>query len=121
MPVPDAFDRSPIQLWTARPNGELDYVSASVLTYFGRTREQMLEWGWADLVHPEDLPAVGERWGASLETGEPYYVELRLKRDDGAFLWHIGRADPERDGDGAIARWLGANVEAHRLLERARS
>jgi len=49
------FDRGPVQIWTARSNGALDHVNQTTLDYFGRTYDEMIDWGWADLVHPEDL------------------------------------------------------------------
>jgi len=111
-------DEGPAQLWTARPNGELDDVNAAIVSYFGRSREQMLEWGWADVVHPEDLTEVGERWSASLETGEPYYVEFRLRRHDDVWRWHVGRAVARRDDGGGVVGWSGVNVDVHELFER---
>lgn len=118
--LPPCFDRSPVQLWTARPNGELDYVNQTVLTYFGRTAEEMLRWGWADVVHADDLPIVGEKWSLSLEVKVPYEIEFRLLRHDGVYLWHKGRADPIRDGSGVLTQWAGANMNVHELIERPR-
>ncbi|MEQ8453290.1 MAG: PAS domain-containing protein [Sandaracinaceae bacterium] len=108
--IPALFDHGPVQLWTARPNGELDYVNAAVLTYFGRSREQMLDWGWAELVHPDDLEEVGERWGESLETGCVYRVHFRLRRHDGEYQQHLATAIAHRDEAGAIVAWSGANT-----------
>lgn len=108
--LPPGFDLGPLQLWTARPNGELDFVNQAVAHYFGRTREEMLRWGWADLVHPDDLEKVGERWSEALESGRPYCVHFRLRRHDGVYLQHLARAEPFRDADGTILRWSGANM-----------
>lgn len=103
------------QMWTARPNGELDWVSAEVTRYFGRDQEQMLAWGWADLVHPDDLEHVGEQWSHALETGEPYAVRFRLLRADGSWRWHVGRASAHVV-DGVITAWLGINTDVHELF-----
>ena len=65
----------PQQVWTALPDGTLDHVSPNCLVYFGRTYEEMIGWGWKDVLHPEDLPLCLERWLHSLKTGEPYEVE----------------------------------------------
>ncbi|MBA3767326.1 MAG: PAS domain S-box protein, partial [Acidobacteria bacterium] len=70
----------PPQVWTARTDGELDYVNRRVLDYFGRTMEEMLGAGWQHVVHPDDLPSVVERWTKALRTGETYQVEFRLRR-----------------------------------------
>ncbi len=112
------YDAAPVQLWTARPNGELDHVNATVLWYFGLTHEHVLQWGWAELVHPDDLAEVGERWSKSLETGEPYSVRFRLLRHDGEYFWHLGQAQPRRDASSRIEGWVGSNTNIHDLIER---
>jgi PAS domain S-box-containing protein len=106
----------PIMVWTALPNGALDYVNQHVLDYFGRRFEQMIAWGWVEVVHPDDLAETGERWSYSLETGEPYRMEFRLKRaSDGAYVWHVAQAVAGRDADGEIRRWFGATYDVHTL------
>ena len=112
-------DSVPDQVWTATPDGRLDYVNGRTLEYFGRTAEQMIGEGWQDVVHPDDLPEVVEQWTRSLATGEPYAVEFRLRRADGEYRCHIGRALPERDADGRVVRWFGTNtdIEEQRRVE----
>jgi PAS domain S-box-containing protein len=105
----------PLQYWTARATGELDFVNPRVTEYFGRTAAQMIGEGWKDHVHPDDLPTCGARWGHALATGEPYECEFRLKRADGSYRWHIARARPQRARDGRIERWYGTNTDVAEL------
>jgi PAS domain S-box-containing protein len=112
----------PQQVWTASPDGALDFVNQRVLDYFERTMEEMLGWGWQDVVHEEDLHGSINRWRNSLETGETYSVEFRLKRaSDSTYRWHLGRALPVRAADGRIVRWFGTNtdIEEQKLMEEA--
>jgi len=104
-------DMLPIQVWTARPDGALDYVNQRVLEYFDRSLDEMLGAGWQDVVHPEDLPAVVARWTHALQTGQPYEVEFRLRRSDGSFRWHQGLARAVHDAEGRIVQWLGTNTD----------
>ena len=104
-------DLLPSQVWTARPDGSLDYVNRRVLEYFGRTSAQMLGEGWQEVVHPDDLPASTERWAHALATGEPYEVEFRLRNAQGMYRWHTGRALAVLDADGRVGHWVGANSD----------
>jgi PAS domain S-box-containing protein len=70
-------------VWTAQPDGKLGYVNNRTLEYFGCTSKQMLGEGWQAVVHPEDLPDCVKRWTYSLETGNDYQAEFRLRRYDG--------------------------------------
>ena len=104
----------PQQVWTGRPDGQLDFVNRRVLDYFGRTSEEMIGNGWQGLVHPDDLPRTLERWTRSLTTGEPYENEFRLRRAaDGAFRWNLAQAVCSRDDQGRIERWFGSNTDIH--------
>lgn len=101
----------PVQVWTALPDGQLDFVTNQVADYFGVPMERVMRDGWRDVVHPEDLPTVAERWMHSLATGDPYRVEFRLRAADGTYRRHLARALPQRDETGAIVRWFGTNTE----------
>lgn len=111
----------PAQVWTALPDGRLDYVSARAAAYFGAPEAEVVGEGWQAMVHPDDLPRAGERWARSLETGEPYETEFRLRRRDGAYRWHLARAHAMRDAEGRITRWFGVNadVEDQKRAEEA--
>jgi PAS domain S-box-containing protein len=111
----------PAQVWTALPDGRLDYVSARTAAYFGAPAEQVTGEGWQAMVHPDDLPGAGERWARSLSTGEPYETEFRLRRGDGAYRWHLARAQAMRDAEGRITQWFGVNadVEDRKRAEEA--
>ncbi|MEO8577208.1 MAG: PAS domain-containing protein [Gemmatimonadales bacterium] len=104
-------DTIPVQVWTALPDGRLDYVSKRTATFFARSEEEIIGSGWIDVVHPEDRERSIDAWTHSLETGEPYEIEFRLwsARDD-TWLWHLGRALPLRDEKGEIVRWFGSNT-----------
>lgn len=109
------------QVWTAFPNGTLDYINGRTTDYLGRTSEQLLGEGWQDAVHPDDLQICIERWTASLETGDYYEVEFRLKRKDGEYRWHLARANSERAPDGKVIKWFGTNtdIQDRKLAEEA--
>ena len=104
-------DTIPPQVWTATPEGALDFVNRRTVEYFGRSSDEIVGAGWQDVIHASDLPPVVECWQRSLATGVEYEVEFRLRRQDGQYRWHLGRAVPLRDSSGAIVRWLGTNTD----------
>jgi PAS domain S-box-containing protein len=108
----------PQQVWTARPDGDVDFVNQRVVEYFGASRDALLGEGWHAFVHPDDAARCAEQWQHSLRTGDPYEVEFRLKRADGAYRWHLGRALPLRHAD-QIEKWFGTNTDMDDLT-RAR-
>ena len=102
----------PSMVWTARSDGYLDYVNRPTLDYLGCAFTDIEGWGWAKLVHLEDLPVCRARWLHSLQTGEGFKMSLRVRRgSDSAYRWHLMRALPVRDAAGAILLWVGAGTD----------
>ncbi|RKH18762.1 PAS domain S-box protein [Corallococcus praedator] len=107
----------PVQVWTAKPDGLLDYVSSRAVIEFGVPLDTLLSEGWLNVLHPEDRPLAIERWTTALRTGEGYEVEFRLKLANGQYAWYLARAVPERDANGHILQWLGTNTNIHEQRE----
>lgn len=99
------------QIWTAEPDGRLDYVNGRAVEYFNRSSEDLVGDGWRDCVHPDDLAESVKRWAASLDNGNSYEMEFRLRRHDGEYRWHVAKATAGRDENGNIAKWYGTNTD----------
>lgn len=107
----------PHMVWSTRPDGYHDFYNDRWYQFTGTPRGSTDGDGWAGLFHEEDQPEAWRRWRHSLETGEPYEVEYRLRRADGVWRWHLGRARPIRGFDGTIERWIGTCTDIHDLKE----
>ncbi|MCW8086667.1 hybrid sensor histidine kinase/response regulator [Sabulicella glaciei] len=120
-------DAMPQIVWSTRADGFHDFYNRRWYEYTGTTPEQVHGMGWAPVFHPEDQPQAWARWRRSLDTGEPYEVEYRLRATDGSYRWMLGRALPVRDDTGEILRWFGTCtdiqeiVEAREVLARSRA
>lgn len=107
----DAFhalaDTMPQIVWSTLPDGSHDYYNARWYEFTGVPLGSTDGEGWAALFHPEDQPNAWANWRHSLETGEPYEVEYRLRHYTGEYRWMIGRASPIFNAQGKIQRWIG--------------
>ena len=102
----------PQQVWSAQPDGSIDYVNQRVLQYFDCSFEDIIDQGWQRFLHPDDLPGCLERWDKARDTKQPYEIEFRLLREkDHSFRWHLGRALPIFDPDGEVVKWFGTNTD----------
>ncbi len=103
----------PQKIFTATAAGEIDYFNRQWLEFTGLPFEQLRGWGWAEVIHPDDVADNVQRWRHALATGEPFLLEHRFRRADGAYRWHLTRAAAMRSDDGAIRMWIGSNTEIH--------
>ncbi len=103
-------DIIPQQLWTATPDGKLNYVNRQTLSYFGKTFDEVIGTGWQQFIHPDDLAVCLTTWTTSLQEGIAYQIQFRLKGVDGIYKWHLGRATPYIK-DSKIVQWFGTNTD----------
>ena len=98
-------DTIPGFVCTLSAAGEVELLNRQLLEYFGKTTEELKDWSTSDAVHPNDLPRVIDAWRRSVETGQPYDIELRQRRADGVYRWFQSRALPARDAEGRTTGW----------------
>lgn len=104
----------PQMAFMANKQGDITYYNQRWYEYVGDGKDTE-GWGWKDkpIHHPDDLQRTIDVWNASLASGEDYEIEYRLRRHDGVYRWHLGRATPVRDDNGAISYWIGTNTDIH--------
>jgi PAS domain S-box-containing protein len=109
-------DAVPQIFWTARADGVIDWYNLRWYEYTGQTPADAPGWGWESVQHPRDLADIQSEWRRSLIAGKPFEMSHRLRGVDGVYRWFLTRVVPQRDENGAIARWYGAttNVDAER-------
>ncbi len=95
-------------VWSARPDGHIDYFNRRWAEYTGLGLGQSEGWNWGRALHPDDLDPVARRWAGAVASESQYDDELRIRRgSDGAYRWFLGRAVPVRDQSGRILKWFG--------------
>ncbi len=105
-------DNIPVIVWTARADGGLDYYNQRWYDYTGLSFEETKDWGWKPVLHPDDLESTINCWKKSIETGEPYEMQFRLRcAEDGKYRWHLGYAVSYKDDNGNIVKWFGTNTD----------
>ena len=107
----------PAYLGTSLPDGTVDFLSQSWLDYSGQTREEAMGWGWAGVIHPDDVDRVLANWQVGLASGEPVEQEVRCRRSDGTYHWFLNRSLPLRDDEGKIVKWYGILFDVNSLKE----
>jgi len=93
-------------VWTARPNGTVDYFNQRWFEYTGLSVEQAAG-SWLGILHADDSARCRTEWENAIRSGEMFQAECRLRASDGAFRWHLCRAVPERSTTGQILSWVG--------------
>lgn len=106
-------DSMPQIVWSANPDGLLDYFNQVWFDYSGSDFEANVGQGWVQFVHPDDLPLTAARWAESIQNKKTYENEFRLRAKDGAYRWHVARARPIFNEVNEVKKWYGTNTDIH--------
>jgi len=101
----------PNQVWTAKPNGQVEWCNDQVYRYSGLDSLYFDSATRSVMIHPDEQDAVSRNWQHSLRTGQQFEMEMRLRRHDGQFCWFISRAVPIMNSDGDIILWVATNTD----------
>src|SRR4029077_8496935 len=117
--VVDHIDAQVTAVAANAPDGDVEFVNQQILDYFGKTLEELKSWRTSDAVHPDDRTRVIAAWRTSIETGQPYEADYRVRRSDGVYRWFHTHARALRDPDGAIVRWYvtGTDIDDRKRAE----
>lgn len=107
----------PQKIFTAKPDGEIDYVNGQWIEFIGREPQDILGWKWLQFIHLEDRAENLRQWNHALATGEPFQFEHRFLRHDGVYRWHLTRAHPMHDSSGNVLMWLGSNTDITEMVQ----
>ncbi len=104
-------DAMPQLVWAARGDGQTDFFSRQWSEYTGQHDARRSDFDAFSAIHPEDVDRTREAWQSAQMAREPYEVEHRIRRYDGAWRWFKTRAVvlPVQHGEGD--RWLGTSTD----------
>jgi len=109
------MDTIPGLVWSALPDGGVEFCNQRWLDYTGMSFSEIKGWGWAAAIHPQDITHLQEGWRKALARSNSFEAEARMRRADGCYRWFLIQAMPLRDSGGRIIRWYGTNTDIEEL------
>ncbi|RFZ81367.1 PAS domain S-box protein [Mucilaginibacter terrenus] len=109
------LDVMPQIAWTNKPDGEVDFYNQQWYNYTGLDFEQTKAWGWREVIHPDDLQYNLDMYGKILSGNTGGEFEIREKRVDGVYRWHLVRMLPLKNEHGELIKWMGTATDIQDL------
>ena len=108
-------------VWATRPDGWNIYFNQQWVDYTGLTLDESYGHGWNTPFHPDDKQRAWDAWQRATQDDEPYLLECRLRRADGAYRWWLIHGTPMRGANGEIQKWFGTctDIEERKRAEEA--
>ena len=98
-------------VWVCAPDGRNIYASESFLKLVGITQQECSDFGWGNVLHPEDAERTIAAWRECVRTGGIWDIEHRFLGVDGQWRSVLARGVPVRDEAGEIVYWAGINLD----------
>lgn len=106
-------DMIPQIVWTARPDGHLEYHNKKWYETTG-ARDAPGDQGWVSILHPEDIGPFLTAWYQCIENGTHYEQKHRFRQaGTNNYRWMLVRALPIRDEEGKVTKWFGTATDIH--------
>ncbi len=110
-------DAAPMLIWTRGTDARCDYFNKAWLDFTGRSLEHELGDGWVAGLHPNDIDRCLSTCNAAIDRREPFEMEYRLRRHDGAYRIILERGAARIGSDGAFAGYIGACTDITDMRE----
>ena len=108
-------DTVPALVWSASPDGTVDFVNERLLDFAGLTSDDVLGWNWEPILHSDDRATVIANWRTAVRDGQLIESEVRMRRADGEYCWFLVRVVPLWDDAGNLTKWYGSGIEIEAL------
>ena len=105
-PGAEILERFPLAMYSVGVDGVTGHLSPALQRVLGIPQESS-DWHLSnlpELVHPDDRDRVLHELSAGRETLEPFRMDYRLRRHDGAYVWVVDEAVFIRDAHGDTIR-----------------
>ena len=104
-------------VWVCDANGRNTYASESFLKLVGITQEQCSDFGWSNVLHPDDAERTIAAWKECSRTGGIWDIEHRFRGVDGEYHPVLARGVPIKNEYGQIVSWAGINLDISRIKQ----
>jgi PAS domain S-box-containing protein len=110
-------DALPGLVWSAFPDGQIDYLNRRWSDYTGLGVEESRGRGWQAAVHLEDLPRLLAGWQVDSVSRVPVETQVRVRGPDGKYRWFLFRAHPSANASGEVVKWCGFGTDIDERMQ----
>ncbi|HTF80377.1 MAG TPA: PAS domain S-box protein, partial [Cytophagales bacterium] len=102
---------SEILIALADETSNATYFSKAWVELTGRPMDALLQYGWLDLVHPEDRQQYLQIYLDAFEKKASFTGEFRIRNKHGAYRWLLAKGPARHHADGTFAGYISSCVD----------
>lgn len=87
-------DNAPVMIWRSSQTPLRDWFNRPWQAFAGKSHEQLLGYGWAEDLHPDDFNPSVALYHEAFEARQAFTLPYRLRRQDGTYRWFLDKGAP---------------------------
>lgn len=106
--------------WTNTVEGQVVFYNQRWYDYTGLDDQQSNRIGMVAVIHPDDLKNSIDQFKSIRKTNEGGEFQIRGKRADGIYRWHLIRLMPIKNEENQVQHWVGTatDIQELRILQQ---
>ncbi|WP_185829100.1 hybrid sensor histidine kinase/response regulator [Sphingomonas ginkgonis] len=104
-------DFAPVLMWVTRLDRSRDFVNQAYLDFAGLRPDEVHRHDWKAWIHPDDFARIAQESLAGEASRQPFTLEGRFRRADGAWRWLRSVSSPRYGPDGELVGFIGAGFD----------
>ncbi len=110
-------DLMPAKISNADTEGNGLYFNNHWLNFTGLNFEELRDFGYHKIMHPDEIEEFQTRFQKAAETGTDLEMEMRFLNKNGKYKWHLNLASPVKDEEGNIKMWVSSATEIQKIKD----
>src|SRR5690606_20846414 len=110
-------DLVPSKISNTLPTGEVTFLNKHWLDFAHMSFEDLKDFGYQQLMHPDEIAGFRERLATAAEKGQPYVSEMRFRDTGGNYRWHLNMTAPILDDKGKVVMLVGSATDIQSLKD----
>ncbi|MES2680955.1 MAG: PAS domain S-box protein [Bacteroidota bacterium] len=106
-------DTAPVLIWMAGTDKRYNFFNKAWLQFTGRGADSELSYSWGEGIHPTDIERCSEIYSRNFDARREFYLEYRLRRNDGEYRWISDNGMPRFTAAGVFEGYIGACMDIH--------
>ncbi|MBK6263910.1 PAS domain S-box protein [Marivirga sp. S37H4] len=105
---------------TSDRSGDANFFNKAWLNLTGRSLDELLQFGWADLIHPDDRDEFVSNYMKANRNRTSFKGEFRILNKNGQYSWLLAKGPARFDSEGAFVGHISSCVDitTHKKTEQ---
>lgn len=107
----EVAEDAPAMLWIGDDQGSCVFLNRALRDFWGVAADGLATFAWSQILHPEDVAAVGGPFAAGMRDQAPFVAEGRYRHAAGGYRLLRTEAKPRFGTDGRFLGMVGINID----------